>query len=126
VSVGPTPIPGLPLLPPGSPAPSFGVAGVGGGSPIPGLPSLPPALTAPRFPPSSRYAGIEITALERPDGQLVPYLRRRFVPDPDALAETGRYAVEDGDRLDRISAARLGDPQQFWRLCDGNRALDPG
>ncbi len=120
-----TAIPGMPLLPPGAPGGSVGVAGIGGGSPVPGLPSLPPALTAPRFPPTSRYAGIETVAAVGANGREIRYLRRRFVPDPDKLGEIGRHVVQDGDRLDRIAAAALGDPEQFWRLCDGNRALDP-
>ncbi len=125
MSVFATSIPGMPLLPPGAPGASVGVAGMGGSSPVPGLPSLPPALTAPRFPPTSRYAGIEIVASVDAAGRAIPYLRRRFVPDPEMLGEIGRYIVQDGDRLDRIAAATLGDPEQFWRLCDGNRALDP-
>jgi len=120
-----TAIPGMPVLPPGAPGASVGVAGIGGGSPVPGLPSLPPALTAPRFPPTSRYAGIEIAVTVDAAGRGTPYLRRRFVPDPDTLGQIGAHVVEDGDRLDRIAAAALGDPEQFWRLCDGNRALDP-
>ena len=30
-----------------------------------------------------------------------------------------------GDRLDLITARTLGDPEQFWRICDANDALDP-
>jgi hypothetical protein len=125
MTIFPTSIPGMPLLPPGAPGPSVGVAGIAGGSPVPGLPSLPPALTAPRFPPTSRYAGIEIVASFDAAGRARPYLRRRFGPDPATLGEIGRYVVKDGDRIDRIAGATLGDPEQFWRLCDANRALDP-
>ena len=31
----------------------------------------------------------------------------------------------DGDRLDNVSAQYLGDPEQFWRLCDANNAMEP-
>jgi hypothetical protein len=120
-----TQIPGMPLLPPGAPGPSVGVAGAAGGSPIPGLPLLPPSFTAPRFPPTSRYSGIDIVMTVDAADRAHPYLRRRFVPDPASLGEIGRYTVQDGDRLDRIAAATLGAPEQFWRLCDGNRAIDP-
>ena len=30
-----------------------------------------------------------------------------------------------GDRLDNITAKYLGDPEQFWRLCDANAAVRP-
>ena len=29
----------------------------------------------------------------------------------------------DGDRLDLISYRFYRDPEQFWRICDANRAL---
>jgi hypothetical protein len=93
--------------------------------PLPGLAALPLQLTAPRYPATSRYSGVETTTLRDARGREVSYLRRRFCPDPDSLAEIGTYVVQDGDRLDRIAASTLGDPEQFWRLCDGNRALDP-
>jgi hypothetical protein len=79
-----------------------------------------------RFPPNSRYHGIGTGALELSDGQLVPYLRRRFVPQPQHLAELLIVRVADGDRLDRLAATHLGDPELFWRLCDANAVLRPG
>ena len=30
-----------------------------------------------------------------------------------------------GDRLDNIAARYLGDPEQFWRICDANGAMRP-
>jgi hypothetical protein len=33
--------------------------------------------------------------------------------------------VTEGDRLDNIAAQELGDPEQFWRLCDANNAMHP-
>ena len=33
--------------------------------------------------------------------------------------------MAQGDRLDLITARTLGDPEQFWRVCDANDALDP-
>ena len=30
-----------------------------------------------------------------------------------------------GDRLDNITAKYLGDPEQFWRMCDANGAIRP-
>ena len=28
-----------------------------------------------------------------------------------------------GERTDIIAGAELGDPELFWRLCDGNRTV---
>jgi hypothetical protein len=33
--------------------------------------------------------------------------------------------VRQEDRLDLIAARILGDPEQFWRVCDANNAMDP-
>jgi hypothetical protein len=33
--------------------------------------------------------------------------------------------VTQGDRLDLITARTLGDPEQFWRICDANNAMNP-
>jgi len=35
------------------------------------------------------------------------------------------HLVVLGDRLDNIAARHLGDPEQFWRLCDANDAMQP-
>ena len=79
---------------------------------------------ANRFPPNSRYHGIATAELKRAD-QVIPYLRRRFVPQPEALALLRTYAVQEGDRLDNVTARMLGDPELFWRICDANRATRP-
>ena len=42
-----------------------------------------------------------------------------------ALRAADRALVTEGDRLDNITAAHLGDPEQFWRICDANRAMRP-
>ena len=85
----------------------------------------PEAAATPRFPPTSRYAGIEITLLTESDGTQVPYLRRRFVPPPDRFALIREYSVTQADRLDRIAAVQVGDPEMFWRICDANGAMRP-
>ena len=33
--------------------------------------------------------------------------------------------MTQGDRLDNITAQYLGDPEQFWRICDANNVLAP-
>ena len=79
----------------------------------------------PNFPPTSRYALTPTTSLVRADSTMVTYLKRRFVPAPGNLALLQWHQVVQGERLDNIAAKYLGDPEQFWRLCDANRALRP-
>ena len=80
---------------------------------------------ANRFPPNSRYHGVPVATLETPDGRTVAYLRRRFVPQPQALSLLRTHTVTEGDRLDNLAAHYLGDPELFWRICDANAALRP-
>lgn len=83
------------------------------------------ATSVPRFPPSSRYHATGITSLVAADGETVPYLRRRFVPQAETLALLREHTVVEGDRVDRLAATHLQDPELFWRLCDANRAVRP-
>jgi hypothetical protein len=83
------------------------------------------ALTAPAFAPDSRYHGLPIAQWTRADGQTMSYVRRRFIPPPENFGSLGEHAVEVGDRLDNLAARYLGDPLQYWRLCDGNGAIRP-
>lgn len=76
------------------------------------------------FPPNSRYSGISTSSLTT-DGKNVVYLRRRFVPGPERFALIQEHRVSEGDRLDNIAAKYLGDPEQFWRICDANNAVSP-
>ena len=78
-----------------------------------------------QFPPTSRYYGIETATLEDVNGDKTVYLKRRFVPAPERFALLQTYVVKQAERLDNIAAAYLADPEQFWRLCDANRALRP-
>jgi hypothetical protein len=83
------------------------------------------ALTAPLFPPSSRYYGVAAAQMSLPDGTTVVYLRRRFLPPPENFALLQEHVVAAGDRIDNIAAHYLGDPLQYWRICDANRAVRP-
>lgn len=83
------------------------------------------AMTAPAFAPGSRYHGLDIAQWTRPDGRLAPYVRRRFLPSPEAFADTGEHRVSAGDRLDNLAHRYIGDPQQYWQICDANGALRP-
>ena len=77
------------------------------------------------FPANSRYHGIDTAKMEAADGRTIIYLRRRFVPPPESFALLQEHTVTEGDRLDNLAARYLGDPEQFWRLCDANAAMRP-
>ncbi len=77
------------------------------------------------FPATNRYYNFETATLETPDGRTIIFLKRRFVPPPENFSLLQEYVVTQGDRLDNITARFLGDPEQFWRICDANRAMRP-
>jgi len=77
------------------------------------------------FDATSRYYAIEDAVFTLPDGREVAYKRRRFVPRPADHQVIATEVVQGADRLDLIAARTLGDPEQFWRVCDANAALDP-
>ncbi|MDH4272671.1 MAG: LysM domain-containing protein [Candidatus Aminicenantes bacterium] len=77
------------------------------------------------FPPNSRYCGVETATMETAAGTTIVYLRRRFCPPPERFALLQEHTVVQGERLDNITARYLGDPEQFWRLCDANGVMDP-
>lgn len=82
------------------------------------------------FEPTSRYYGIETVKMTFGDGgggelRVVSYKRRRIIPSDEALATLAEHAVVQGDRLDNLAARYLGDPEQFWRICDANEVLRP-
>ena len=79
----------------------------------------------PAFPPTSRYHQIPIATLKLPDDREVAYLKRRLVPPPERFALLQEHAVSEGERLDHIAARYLGDPEQYWRICDANGAVRP-
>ncbi len=82
-------------------------------------------MTPAKFPNTSRYSGIETAQFTTADGRAVAYLRRRFVPPPERFALLQEHTVTAGERLDLLAAQYLGDPEQFWRLCDANGVLRP-
>jgi hypothetical protein len=56
---------------------------------------------------------------------LAEYVRRRFIPQPEELAQTGVHVVAAGQRLDHIAAAQIGDAEHAWQLADANGADVP-
>jgi hypothetical protein len=85
------------------------------------------AVPSVTFATDSRYYGSSTLQYTAPNGQVVTYLPRRFVPQPGSpsFATVAQHAVRQGDRLDLIAAKYLGDPLLFWLLCDANGAIRP-
>jgi len=79
----------------------------------------------PSISPTSRYYLTEQKKLELPDGTAIPYLGRRFVPQPDRFATIGEHVVEQGERPDQVAYKFMNDAQQYWRICDANACLNP-
>ncbi len=77
------------------------------------------------FEPTSRYANLETATLATTDGRKVAYKRRRFLPRGKDLPLLVEVTVTQSERLDLITARTLGDPEQFWRACDANDAMNP-
>lgn len=76
------------------------------------------------FPVNSRYHDIETVNLTTVSGRKIAYLRRRFVPQA-TTGVSAEHLVTQDERLDNITARYLGDPEQFWRVCDANTAMQP-
>jgi hypothetical protein len=77
------------------------------------------------FPANSRYHGIPTTTHMSSDGRVVAYLGRRFVPQTAEHSLLLQHTVVEGERLDNLAAKYLGDPEQFWRICDAHGVLRP-
>jgi hypothetical protein len=77
------------------------------------------------FESSSRYSSLETATCTLPDGRIVAYKRRRFLPRGEEMDLLVEVTVTEGDRLDLIAARTLGDPEIFWRVCDANDAMNP-
>lgn len=74
---------------------------------------------------TSRYYALETATLTTPQGREVVYLRRRFLPNGSQAVILTEHVITQGDRLDNITARHLGDPEQFWLICDANNAMRP-
>jgi nucleoid-associated protein YgaU len=77
------------------------------------------------FPATSRYAGLETATYTQADGKTVVYVKRRILPQGEDFRVVQEHVVTSGERLDAIAAQYLGDPEQYWRICDGNNAMQP-
>ncbi|GET39222.1 hypothetical protein [Microseira wollei] len=81
------------------------------------------------FAPNSRYHNIPTATMTVTDSNGMPreirYLRRRFIPSSEGMTTLVEHTVKQSDRLDNITARYLGDPTQFWQVCDSNNAINP-
>ena len=77
------------------------------------------------FEQTSRYYKIKEAAYTTPDGKRIIYKCRRFLPMGEEMPSLGEVTVVDGDRPDLVTFRSLGDPEQFWQICDANDALNP-
>lgn len=81
------------------------------------------------FDPTSRYYDIATGTLtvmeEEGRSREVRYVRRRFIPPSDGATTLVEHIMTQGERLDNITARYLGDPTQFWHICDSNIVLQP-
>jgi len=83
------------------------------------------SLQGPLFPSTSRYHGLPAGVHQTADGRSLVYVTRRIVPPPEHFALLQEHAVVQGDRLDNLAQRYIGDPEQYWRICDGNGAMRP-
>jgi len=77
------------------------------------------------FEQNSRYYKIGTATLTDPSARQIAYKRRRFVPRAEDLQTLVNVTVVQADRLDLIASRTLGDPEQFWRICDASDAMNP-
>lgn len=77
------------------------------------------------FEPTSRYARLKTATFTDHRGNAVTYVLRRFLPQGERQLLLVEVTVAAGDRLDLIAARTIGDPEQFWRICDANNAMNP-
>jgi hypothetical protein len=76
-------------------------------------------------PPTSRYHHVGTAVHVTPRGDEVVHLRRRFLPRPEGFHVLHEHVVVQGERHDTLASVFLGDPEQFWRICDANGVMRP-
>ena len=74
---------------------------------------------------ASRYYALETATITLPDGRTVAYTRARLLPDGDQMPLLVETPTKQGERPDQLTHRTLGDPMQYWRICDANNVMDP-
>lgn len=77
------------------------------------------------FAENSRYERLETSTYKDSNGKVLVYARRRFLPRGERMSVLTEVEITDGERLDLITARALGDPEQYWRVCDANNTMNP-
>ncbi|NEO43225.1 MAG: hypothetical protein F6K55_03505 [Moorea sp. SIO4A3] len=77
------------------------------------------------FDETSRYYYLETEKFTNPDGRIIAYKRRRFLPQSEKLQLQVELTVNEGDRLDRIANSYIGSSEMFWQVCDANNTMNP-
>lgn len=83
-----------------------------------------PGVAAQTLDPTSRYYNLPTATIEI-NGRKLIYLTRRLLPDPSSFSLLRMHTVGADERLDQAASSELGDPLQFWRICDANGAMRP-
>ena len=73
----------------------------------------------------SRYAEVPTATYTTAEGREIVYVTRRFLPRAQELTPLARVLVNEADRLDQIAGRTIGDPLQYWMICDSNEAMSP-
>jgi len=74
---------------------------------------------------TSRYYSVQTATWTSADGEVITYVRRRFLPPLDSQPILASLTTSQGDRLDLIAARTLGAGEQFWRISDANAVMNP-
>jgi hypothetical protein len=85
------------------------------------------------FEPTSRYYNLkDLEYIPSPKNHgstkgsiIIRYKERRFIPQVSQVDVVQELRVMAGQRLDNIAYHTLGDPEQFWRICDSNEIMHP-
>jgi hypothetical protein len=83
------------------------------------------AIAPQNFGTGSRYYGLPLMSMTTSSGTQISYVSRRFIPPAADFAVLQLYRVQQGDRVDVVSASQLGNPLLYWQLCDANVVLEP-
>jgi hypothetical protein len=75
------------------------------------------------FARGSRYEHVPTAVHTDRDGRQRPYVLLRTFPPPAPTQQ--QHELVDHERLDLVAWRFLGDPEQFWRICDANRTIQP-
>src|ERR1700730_19309137 len=79
------------------------------------------------FDQTSRYVNSHIAKLTTETGRIINYIERRLLPSQvdEKTTYLQEMTVNAGDRLDMIATRTIGDPLQYWRICDVNDCMYP-